>query len=227
MHRLEDGKCSLPDQISNGHERGLLCLLILRYGLGVFRCFSEDDRLLFCYRRELRSRWYNGLGHNGGGVMSRSNLSVLLRNLWVKVRSDESWHHGLKRIEKWVAKILSLLLVVVIGVAVFDLGWVLFQSIVVSRMVLSGKTLFGIFGLFLNVLIALELLENMAGYLQKNVIQVELVIVTAMIAIARKIIILDLDKISDLELVGLAMAMFALAGSYWVMRKVGTDRRHD
>ena len=159
--------------------------------------------------------------------MSRSNLSVLLANLWGKVRSDESWHHGLKRIEKWVAKILSLLLVVVIGVAVFDLGWVLFQSIVVSRMVLSGKTLFGIFGLFLNVLIALELLENMAGYLQRNVIQVELVIVTAMIAIARKIIILDLEKISDLELVGLALSMVALAGSYWVMRQVGSDRRHD
>ena len=62
---------------------------------------------------------------------------------------------------------------------------------------------------------------------QKNVIQVELVIVTAMIAIARKIIILDLDKISDLELVGLALSMLAMAGSYWVMRKVGSDRHHD
>ena len=158
------------------------------------------------------------------GVMSRSNLKQLVANFWVKVRSDESWNYGLKRVEKWVAKILSLFLVVVIGFAVFDLGWVLFQAIVVSRTVLSGKTLFGIFGLFLNVLIALELLENMAGYLQKNVIQVELVIVTAMIAIARKIIILDLDKISDLELTGLALSMLAMAGSYWVMRKVGSDR---
>ena len=122
--------------------------------------------------------------------MSRLNLRRMLVDFSGKVRSDEAWHHGLKRVEKGAAKILSLLLVVVIGVAVFDLGWVLFQSIVVSRIVLSGKTLFGIFGLFLNVLIALELLENMAGYLQKNVIQVELVIVTAMIAIARKIIIL-------------------------------------
>ena len=159
--------------------------------------------------------------------MGRSKLRLLWANLWVKVQSDESWHHGLKRIEKWVAKILSLFLLAVIGMAVFDLGWVLLQSIVFSRTVFSGKTLFGIFGLFLNVLIALELLENMTGYLQKNVIQVELVIVTAMIAIARKIIILDLEKISDLELVGLALSMFALAGSYWVMRKMGNDHRHD
>ena len=160
-------------------------------------------------------------------VMNQLNVRRLWVSLWGKVRSDEPWHYGLKRIEKWVAKILSLLLLAVIGMAVFDLGWVLVQSIFVSRIVFSGKVLFGIFGLFLNVLIALELLENISGYLQKNVIQVELVIVTAMIAIARKIIILDLEKISDLELVGLALSMFALAGSYWVMRKVGNDHRHD
>jgi uncharacterized membrane protein (DUF373 family) len=143
----------------------------------------------------------------------------------MKILSDEMWHHNLKYIEKWVAKILSMFLVVVVGVSVFDLGAVLLQSIVFSRTVFSGKALFGIFGLFLNVLIALELLENVAGYLQSNVIQVELVIVTAMIAIARKIIILDLEKISDLELIGLALSMLALAGSYWVMRKVG-DHPH-
>jgi uncharacterized membrane protein (DUF373 family) len=157
----------------------------------------------------------------GCSGMGRSKF----KNFLMKILSDEMWHHNLKYIEKWVAKILSMFLVVVVGVSVFDLGAVLLQSIVFSRTVFSGKTLFGIFGLFLNVLIALELLENVAGYLQKNVIQVELVIVTAMIAIARKIIILDLEKISDLELIGLALSMLALAGSYWVMRKVG-DRPH-
>jgi uncharacterized membrane protein (DUF373 family) len=156
-----------------------------------------------------------------GGKMARLNL----KKVWMQVRSDEAWHHGISRIEKWVAKVLALLLIVVIGVAVLDLGWVLVQSIWISRATMSGKTLFGIFGLFLNVLIALELLENVAGYLQKNVIQVELVIVTAMIAIARKIILLDLEKISDGELAGLALAMLSLAVSYWVMRRVGRCSR--
>jgi uncharacterized membrane protein (DUF373 family) len=153
--------------------------------------------------------------------MARSKL----RQFLIEIVSDEHWHHCLEHIEKWVAKILSLFLVIVIAVAVFDLGSMLLHSIVFSRAIFSGKTLFGIFGLFLNVLIALELLENITGYLQKNIIQVELVIVTAMIAIARKIIILDLDKISDLELVGLALGMLAMSVSYWVMRKVG-DRPH-
>jgi uncharacterized membrane protein (DUF373 family) len=92
------------------------------------------------------------------------------------------------------------------------------------RVSVLGKTLFNLFGLFLNVLIALELLENIGGYLQKNVTQVELVIVTAMIAIARKIIILDFEKISSEELVALALSMLALAASYWVIRKTCPKR---
>jgi len=53
----------------------------------------------------------------------------------------------------------------------------------------------------LNVLIALEILENTA-YLRKHVVQVELVIVTSIIAVARKIIILDFEKTSGTDLMG-------------------------
>jgi uncharacterized membrane protein (DUF373 family) len=45
-----------------------------------------------------------------------------------------------------------------------------------------------------------------------------------MIAIARKIIILDFEKISSEELVALALSMLALAASYWVIRKTSSNR---
>ena len=138
--------------------------------------------------------------------------------------SDHAWHKGLKRVEKITAKILSIGLVVIIFMALFDLSRVLIQDIVLLRVSVFGKSLFNLFGLFLNVLIALELLENIGGYLQKNVIQVELVIVTAMIAIARKIIILDFEKISSDELIALALSMLALAVSYGVIRKTNPSR---
>jgi uncharacterized membrane protein (DUF373 family) len=140
--------------------------------------------------------------------------------------SDQTWHQGLKAIEIIVAKILSIALVIVIFIALFDLSRVLIQEVILLRASLIGKTLFNLFGLFLNVLIALELLENIGGYLQKNVTQVELVIVTAMIAIARKIIILDFEKISWEELLALSLGMFALAASYWVIRKTCPKRDH-
>ncbi|MCY7408544.1 MAG: phosphate-starvation-inducible PsiE family protein [Alkalinema sp. CAN_BIN05] len=137
--------------------------------------------------------------------------------------SDHSWHEGLKWVEKIAAKILSIGLVIVIFMALFDLSRVLLQDIILLRVTVLGKSLFNLFGLFLNVLIALELLENIGGYLQKNVIQVELVIITAMIAIARKIIILDFEKISSEELIALALSMLTLGASYWVVRKSGPN----
>ena len=82
------------------------------------------------------------------------------------------------------------------------------------------STLSEIFGLFLSVLIALEILENITAYLRKHVVQVELVIVTSLTAVARKIIILDLEKITGVSLIGLAVAILALSISYWIVRNI-------
>ena len=85
-----------------------------------------------------------------------------------------------------------------------------------------GKTLLEIFGSFLSVLIALEILENITAYLRKHVVQVELVVVTSLTAVARKIIILDLEKVTGLSIIGLAIAVLSLSLSYFVLRKVST-----
>jgi uncharacterized membrane protein (DUF373 family) len=49
-------------------------------------------------------------------------------------------------------------------------------------------------------------------------VQVELVIVTSLIAVSRKIIILDLEKTGGIEVIGLGIAIFALSISYWIIR---------
>jgi uncharacterized membrane protein (DUF373 family) len=51
------------------------------------------------------------------------------------------------------------------------------------------------------------------------VVQVELVVVTSITAVARKIIILDFSKTTGVQLIGLAIAIFALAFSYWLLRR--------
>lgn len=111
-------------------------------------------------------------------------------------------------------------MVLVIVVAIVDLGIFLVQNIFTSPTGFYNKTLIQIFGLFLNVLIALELLENITAYLKKHVIQVELVIVTSLIAVARKIIIFDFSKASGIDLIGLATAIFSLSISYWLIRSL-------
>jgi uncharacterized membrane protein (DUF373 family) len=135
-----------------------------------------------------------------------------------KSSSDENFLHFTESVEVVISKILSLAMIWVILLSVCDLLIFLAKELVNHSDNLLKDTLFVIFGLFLNVLIALEILENITGYLKKHVIQVELVIVTSLIAVARKIIILDLEKKTAADLIGLATAIFALSISYLIVR---------
>lgn len=142
-----------------------------------------------------------------------------------KSSSDENFLHFTESIEVVISKILSLAMIWVILLSVCDLLIFLAKELVNHSDNLLKDTLFVIFGLFLNVLIALEILENITAYLKKHVIQVELVIVTSLIAVSRKIIILDLEKKTAADLIGLATAIFALSISYLIVRT--TNRGKD
>lgn len=134
--------------------------------------------------------------------------------------NDDVFLKRLGQFEGIISKVLSLAMVLVILVIVFDLGWELARSLLVTpQNGFFSDTLSQIFGLFLSVLIALEILENITAYLKKHVVQVELVIATALTAVGRKIIILDLEKISGVSLVGLAIAIFSLSVSYWIVHR--------
>jgi len=152
------------------------------------------------------------------------------RSLWKSLREgmkDDNFLGFLGRIEVWVSKILSIMMLLVIFLSVFQLGRVLILELTsVSPNDYSTKVLFTIFGLFLNVLIAFEILENITAYLKKHVIQLELVIVTSLIAVARKIIILDLEKTAGIDLIALATAIFALSVSYWIVRNAAPTNHH-
>ena len=146
----------------------------------------------------------------------RNKLIYLVKN----ATKDDSFLHLIHWMENIVAKILSLALCVVILIAVFDLIVFLIQDLAADPRGFFNKSLIELFGLFLNILIALELLENITAYLKKHIVQVELVIVTSLIAVARKIIIFDLKKYSSTDLIALGIAILSLAISYWLIRRL-------
>ncbi|MBD2612147.1 MAG: hypothetical protein FWK04_05860 [Nostoc sp. GBBB01] len=131
---------------------------------------------------------------------------------------DQNFMHMIENVEVLASKILSLLMVVVILVAIGDLAVFIVKELFTAPYGKFNTTLYKIFGLFLNILIALEILENITAYLRKHVFQVELVIVTSLIAVARKIIILDLEKIGGIDIIGLGIAILALSISYLIIR---------
>ncbi len=138
----------------------------------------------------------------------------------MKIFRDNNFLKFIHIIENLVSKVLSIALIVVIIVSLFDLMIVLSKDLfVVEPVGFFEKTLIDIFGLFLNILIALELLENITAYLRKHIVQVELVVVTALIAVARKIIIFDPKEYQKTDLIALAFASLALSASYWLIRR--------
>ena len=144
-------------------------------------------------------------------------MKKLLRRI-IGATKDENFMHIIENIEVIVSKVLSIFMVVVILVAIADLGVFIVKELFTAPYAKFYTTLYKIFGLFLNILIALEILENITAYLRKHVFQVELVIVTSLIAVARKIIILDLEKVGGIDIIGLGIAILALSISYLIIR---------
>jgi uncharacterized membrane protein (DUF373 family) len=155
----------------------------------------------------------------------------VLRKLKVLIIRDEIFLKTIESIEVIVAKLLSIAMVLVTFVSLAQLSLALVDKL---SMTFQGRSneefnavLFELFGLVLNVLIALEILENITAYLRKNVTQIELVIVTSLIAVARKIIILDLEKKSSSDLVALAVAVFSLSISYAIVHQINRKKSID
>jgi uncharacterized membrane protein (DUF373 family) len=85
--------------------------------------------------------------------------------------------------------------------------------------VLSAKNLMELFSIFLVILIGIELLETVKAFLKKEIIQVEIVILVAIIAVARKIIIWDFSDNKPNEVYGLAAILLALSITFFLIRK--------
>ena len=91
-----------------------------------------------------------------------------------------------------------------------------------------GDGLIKVLGDLLTVLIALEVLQNVTSYLRRHVVQLELVLVTALTAVARKVIVLPAGSENKPQLlIGLGLASIALAGAYWLVIRSHPQGRID
>ena len=91
--------------------------------------------------------------------------------------------------------------------------------------VVDANGLMDLFSLLLVLLIGLELLETIKAYLNEDIVHVEFIILVAIIAIARKVIIWDFDKYSFEELMGLAAMIVGLGITYFLIKKADVKIR--
>lgn len=126
----------------------------------------------------------------------------------------------LKQFEKTVIIILIAMMILVVLLATVELGWIIVKDIISPPIILLEiSELLEIFGFFLLVLIGVELLETIKAYLISKVVHVEIVLEVALIAIARKVIILDLEKYENLTVIGMAGLILAVAVAFYVVRR--------
>jgi uncharacterized membrane protein (DUF373 family) len=132
----------------------------------------------------------------------------------------------LKKFEQVILVALVLMMSIVVLLSTIELGWIILRDIVTPPIiVLDIDELLEVFGFFLLVLIGIELLETIKTYFVEHVIHAEVVIEVAMIAIARKVIILDVKELSSLTLLGIAAIIITLAVAYWLVKRGVQERQ--
>lgn len=134
------------------------------------------------------------------------------------VNEDDPMINILHRIIRGAVRVLAVLMVVTILWGVVDVVYVLYTQVLGPSFTdLRARDIIVTFGAFLAVLIAIEIFMNITLYLRDDVIHVRLVIATALMAIARKVIIFDFEKLEPMYILATAAVILALGIVYWLM----------
>jgi uncharacterized membrane protein (DUF373 family) len=144
---------------------------------------------------------------------------------------SERWNRGkaqwniltyYQRFESAVAFILTVIIALIVLVALFRLCTGVISALL-FRVVdpLNHEVFQAVFGEIMTLLIALEFNHTLQFVVTKHqsIIQTKVVILIALLALARKFIILDLSQMSPGYLLGLAAITLALGATYWLMRE--------
>jgi uncharacterized membrane protein (DUF373 family) len=113
-------------------------------------------------------------------------------------------------------------LVILWGIA--DVVWVLYEKLSQPPyFLLKISDILATFGAFLAVLIAIEIFLNITLYLRDDVIHVRLVVATALMAIARKVIVFDFKELASEYVWATAAVVLALGVTYWLIARKSPD----
>ena len=130
-------------------------------------------------------------------------------------------HKLLAVFERVIISTLIILMVLIILLATIDLAWVIFEGLLQPPWLrLPTADLLDTFGAFLLVLVGIELLDTIRAYLSEHVVHAEIVFMAALIAVARKVITLDIKELSSVTLLGIAAIILALSAGYYLLKQL-------
>ncbi len=122
--------------------------------------------------------------------------------------------------EKIIAIVLLFLMGVVVASGTIEVAYEIVTSLIdPPGFFLGVSELFDVFGLFLMVLIGLELMTSIHMYLDDHRIHAEMMFLVALTAVTRKIVIMDSNVMDPMLIFGIGFLVIALASGYYLLRK--------
>ena len=119
--------------------------------------------------------------------------------------------------EKIIFYVLSILVLIFVAYELFDLIYLLYSEIM-NASILENKSiaLSGV-PLFFNIIIALEILETFKGDNENVLRKVKIILLIALTAISRKVIVMDV-KHADFKIdAGISILILALCLGYFII----------
>ena len=125
-----------------------------------------------------------------------------------------------KYFEKTISLMLMLLMGVVVITSTLELGLILYKDLINPPGLFLGiSELFELFGLFMMVLIAIELMSSIHAYFINKTLYIEMMFLIAITAVTRKIVVVDSKATDPMTLIGIAAILIALVAGYYVVKK--------
>ncbi len=122
-------------------------------------------------------------------------------------------------LQKSIIYFLLVIISILLIIAILDVAMQLYNGIIENTLSVFIQTQFSqLIGLFLTILIGVELLEAVKAFLKEEIVHVEIVVLVAIIAISRKVIVWEISAIGHMDLIALALMLLSLAATYWVIK---------
>jgi uncharacterized membrane protein (DUF373 family) len=134
--------------------------------------------------------------------------------------------HWIHKAENWVFYILTGVAMVYISVELIELFFQFGKAIFTGhddpeRLLITKEQTHLVMPVFFNILIAIELIDTFRTFVKDHSIKVQSILLIGLMAIGRKLLVLDFSHADGMSNIGLAALIIALSGGYWLVKKAG------
>jgi len=128
---------------------------------------------------------------------------------------------GYRNFERLVVAALTIMVSISVVLTLAQSGVALYKVVVSDTHMLNHEAFIKVFGTFMTVLIALEFNHTVLPDITSKLplVKVRSVLLVALLALSRKVVLVDFKEIEFTSMIGLAVLIVSVAATYWVIQK--------